>query len=97
MVVLVERICFLTSDNEWQRVVQQVTTSDNEWQRVIQRATTSGTTSDNEWQRVTTSDHFGCFFQIREKATTKHLKQNSLNIEEDLWRRPTELRTEASP
>ena len=48
-----------TSDNEWQRVVQRVTTcgttSDNEWQRVI----TSGTTSGNEWQqvvqRVTTS------------------------------------------
>ena len=45
MVVLVERICFLTSDNEWQRVVQQVTTSDNEWQRM----TTSDATSDNEW------------------------------------------------
>ena len=32
-----------------------MTTSDNEWQRVVQRVTTSGTTSDNEWQRVTTS------------------------------------------
>ena len=42
-----------SSDNEWQRVVQWVTTSgtvsDNEWKRV----TTSGTTRDNEWQRVT--------------------------------------------
>ena len=36
-----------TSDNEWQRVVQQVTTSDNEWQQVVQRMTLSGTTSDN--------------------------------------------------
>ena len=41
--------------NEWQRVVQRVTTSgtsDNEWQRM----TTSGTTSDNEWQPVTSTD-----------------------------------------
>ena len=88
-----------TNDNEWQRVVQQVTTSgttsDNEWQRV----TTSGTTSDNEWQRVTTSDILANFpfFQIRKEPTTKHPKENSLNIEEDLWRRPIELRAETSP
>ena len=37
-----------SSDNEWQRVVQRVTTNDNEWQRM----TTGSTTSDNEWQRV---------------------------------------------
>ena len=36
-----------TSDNEWQRVVQRVTTSDNKWQRV--------TTNDNEQQQVTAS------------------------------------------
>ena len=124
--VLVERTCFLrsfikrqtsgtSSDNEWKRVVQRVTTNDNEWynerQRVVQQVTTNDngqqrvttsdkrmTTSDNEWQLVTTSDHFGwVFFQIWEGATNKHLKENSLNIEEDLWRRPTELRTEASP
>ena len=92
-----------TSDNEWQRVVQRVTTngatSDNEWQRV--------TTSDNEWQRlvqwVTTNDNewsfrliFLFFFQIKEKLTTKHPKENSLNLEEDLWRRPIELRAETS-
>ena len=80
---------------EWQRVVQRVTTSgttsDNEWQRV----TTSGTTNDNEWQRVTISANFS-FFQIREEPTTKHRKENSLNLEEDLWRRPIELRAEAS-
>ena len=29
----------------------------NEWQRVVQRMTTSGTTSNNEWQRITTSDN----------------------------------------
>ena len=54
---------------------------------------TSGTKTDNEWQRVTISANFS-FFQIREEATTKHPKENSLNIEEDLWRRPIELRAE---
>ena len=33
-----------------------MTTSDNEWQRVVQQVTTSGATSDNEWQRVVVSD-----------------------------------------
>ena len=83
--------------NEWQQVVQQMTTNDNEWQRVVQRMTTS----DNEWQRVTMSDQFDFFFffffQISEEPTTKHSKENSLNFEEDLWRRPIELRAEASP
>ena len=74
------------------QVVHRVKTSDNEWQRM----TTSGTTSDNEWQRVTISANFS-FFQIREEPTTKHPKENSLNIEEDLWRRPIELRAETSP
>ena len=45
----------MSSDNEWQRVVQRVTTNDNEWQQMA----TSGTTNDKEWkwvvQRVTTS------------------------------------------
>ena len=78
--------------NEWQRVVQRVTTNGNKWYNEWQRVTTSGTTNDNEWQRVTIS-----FFQIREEATTKHPKENSLNIEEDLWRGPIELRAERSP
>ena len=30
-------------------MVHRVTTSDNEWQRVTQQVSTSGTTSDNEW------------------------------------------------
>ena len=38
---------------------------------------------DNECQRVTISAKFS-FFQIREEPTTKHSKENSLNIEEDL-------------
>ena len=73
-----------------------MTTSDNEWQRVVQRVITSGSMNDNEWQQVTISANFS-FFQIREEATTKHPKENSLNIEEDLWRRPIELRAETSP
>ena len=70
------------------RVTTSGTTSDNEWQWV--------TTSDNEWQQVTTSDHFGwfSFFEIREEPTIKHPKENYLNLEEDLWRRPIELRAE---
>ena len=70
-----------------------MTMSDNE----LQWVTTSGTTSDsewcNEWQQVTISANFS-FFQIREEPTTKHPKENS---EEDLWRRPIELRAETSP
>ena len=73
------------------QVVHRVKTSDNEWQRM----TTSGTTSDNEWQRVTIAANF-LFFQIREEPTTKHPKENSLNLEEDLWRRPIELKAETS-
>ena len=57
---------------------------------------TSDTTSDIESQGVTISVNFS-FFQIREEPTTKHPKENSLNIEEDLWRRPIELRAETSP
>ena len=45
--------------DEWYTEWQRITTSDNEWQQVIQRmttsSTTSGTTSDNEWQRMTMS------------------------------------------
>ena len=83
--------------NEWERVAQQMTTSDNEWRRV--------TTSGKEWQRlvrVTISGNFSLFylyfffFQIREEPTTKHLRENFLNLEEDLWRRPTELKAETS-
>ena len=50
-----------SSDNEWYNEWQEMTTSDKEWQRVVQGVTTSGTTSDkewyNEWQRMTTSDN----------------------------------------
>ena len=78
-----------TSDNEW----QTVTTNDKQWQRM----TTSGTTSDNECQRVTIPANFSfSFFQIKEEPTTKHPKENFLNLEEDLWRRPIELRAETS-
>ena len=76
-------------------MVQRVTTNDSEWQQV----TTSDTTSDNEWynewQRVTTNDNesqrmafkaifFFFFFRIREEPITKHPKEKSLNLEEDL-------------
>ena len=44
------------------------------------------TMSDNERQRMTTSGHFSSF-RIRKEPTTKHPKENSLNLEEDLEER----------
>ena len=40
-------------------------------------------TSDNEWQPVITSATFP-FFRIREEPTSKHSKENSITLEEDL-------------
>ena len=71
-----------TSDNEWQRMVQRVTTNDNEWQQWYnewQRVTTN----DNEWQRVAISAN-SFFFRIREESSTKHPRDNSLNLKEEL-------------
>ena len=52
------------------------------------------TTGDNEWP-------FRLIFLFLKKnkkePTTKHPKENSLNIEKDLWRRPIELGTETNP
>ena len=69
-----------------------MTTNDNERQWLVQQVTTA----DNEYERMVISANFS-FFQIREESTTKHLNENSLNLEEDLWRRPIELRAETSP
>ena len=55
----------LSSDNEWQRVVECVTRSDNEWQRV--------TASDSKWQRVVVFANFS-FSRIIEEPTTMHPK-----------------------
>ena len=86
------KIVYKTID-EWFIEWQRVTTNDKEWQRM----TTSGTTSDNECQRVTIPANFSfSFFQIKEEPSTKHPKENFLNLEEDLWRRPIELRAETS-
>ena len=73
---------------EWQQVVQRMATSDKEWQGV----TTSGTTNVNEWP----FQLIFLFFQIKEEPTTKHPKENFLNLEEDLWTRLIELRAETS-
>ena len=59
----------ILSDNKWRRV----TTSDNEWQQVA--------TNANEWPLRL----IYLFFQIKEEPTTKHPKENSINLEEDLW------------
>ena len=83
-----------TSDKEWQRVTASGTKSDNEWYNEWQRVTTSDsewqrvTTSDKEWQRVvqrvTANENewsFWLFFKKkREEPTTKHPKENSLNL-----------------
>ena len=60
------------NDNEWQRVVQWVTTS----------GITNGTTSGNEWQWVVISVNFN-FFE-REESSNRHPKENPLNFEDDL-------------
>ena len=69
-----------TSDNEWYNKLLRMKTSDSERQRVTSD-TTSGTTSDSKWQLVKTNF---LFLKIREEPTTKHIKENSLNLEEDL-------------
>ena len=73
-----------TSDNEWQRVAA----SDNKWYNERQWVVQWVTTRDNEWQRVTTNGLLGYFFffffRIREEPITKHPKEKSLNLEEDL-------------
>ena len=72
-----------TSGNEWYNEWQRMTANYKEWQQE---------TRNNEWPfRL-----IFLFFQIREETTTKHSKENSLNLEEDLWRRPIELRAETS-
>ena len=57
----------ISSDNEWQRLTQQVamvqrlTTSENEWKQLTTSGTRSAKTSDNEWQQIiknTKSGHF---------------------------------------
>ena len=48
-------------NNEWQRVVWQITTSDNEWQLI----TTSGTTNDSKWERMRASK---MAFKMKQKA-----------------------------
>ena len=78
--------------NEWQWMTMTGTTSDTEWQWVVQWMTTS----NNEWQQKTISANLS-FLQMREEPTTKHPNENSLNLEEDLWRRPIELKAETSP
>ena len=55
------------------------TTSNNKWYNEWKRVTSN----DNEWPEVVISAKFPCF-RIREQLTTKHLKENILNLEEDL-------------
>ena len=67
-------------------MVHQVTTGDNEWYNEWY----------NEWQRAAISAN-SSFFRIREGSTTKHPKENSLNLKEDLEeKKDIELRAEES-
>ena len=55
------------------------------------------TTNDNQWQRVAISAN-SSFFRIREESITKHPKENTLNLKEDLEEKgDIELRAERSP
>ena len=58
-------------------------TNNNKRQRVVQRMVQLVSRSDNEWQPVVILANFP-FFRIREGPSTKHLKENSLNLAEDL-------------
>ena len=86
--------------DEWYIEWQRVTTNDNKWYNEWQRVIRNDSEWYRKWQRVSTSDHssyfFFFFFQIKEESTMKHSKENFLNLEEDLWRRPIELRAETS-
>ena len=62
--------------------------SDKESQWVVQRVTTNV----NEWSLQL----IYLFSQIKEEPTAKHPEENFLNLEEDLWRRPIELRAETT-
>ena len=57
----------------WQRVTTSGTTNDNGWQRM--------TTSDNKWQWVVISANFLFFW---DESADRHLKENPLNLKEDL-------------
>ena len=61
-----------TSENERQRVVQQVTKNGNDWQQGVILA------------NFILFIFFLLFFWIREKSTTTHPKENSLKPEENL-------------
>ena len=80
-----------SSNNEWQRVVLQVTTnctaSDNEWYNEWQQVATN----ENEWQRVVIPVNFP-FFRIKEKPSRELFKSWG-----ETWRGTSELRAEASP
>ena len=55
-----------SSDYQWQRVVQRVTTNDNEWQQVVQRVTTRDNSSVI-WTIWTLQDDFLFFFSFLNK------------------------------
>ena len=72
------RAIFYKKIDKWYIEWQRVTTGSNEWYNKWQRVTTN----NNKWQRVAISANFS-FLQIREEPSTKHPKQNSLNLQED--------------
>ena len=82
-----------TSYKKWQRVVQRVKMNDNEWHLMTTSCTTNNNKwyiewqlvaiNENEWQRVVISANFSVF-RIGKKPTTKHPKENSSNLEEEL-------------
>ena len=59
----------------------------NEWQRVVQRMTTSGTTSNNEWQRVTTNNsEWYNEWKLMRASKTKWFKfQNETKGQSGFW------------
>ena len=81
--------------NEWQRVLERMTTSYSEWQWVAQRVITSVKTSYNKWQRMIASDMewqwvviSTNFLFFGEEPSNRHPKENPLNLDEDLEEEP---------
>ena len=68
-----------------------MTASDNEWQRVVQRMTTSGTKNDNElykeWQRVKRSDNE--WYSKWQRMTTSDNEWQRVTKNDNEWQRIT--------
>ena len=69
------------SGNDWQRVVQRVTTNDNEWYNEWQRMTTS----DSKWQWVTASENE--WYNEWQRVTTNGNDWQQMTMSDNEWQK----------